>query len=225
MNFRKVITDRIRRIRGQDEALQGLIVESWRELVDALPIEDLEPALRVRVDALLLRVTAADGVMDAQLTHDIATNQHELAQVVRDFVVRDRMLREGTRKVRREASAHELRLAQLQDELGRVRDLIADECRRRNIRQPTIHEDMNLVDELYKLFEGISGRGSRRMQSVGEDPAVRELLRLLESEDPKATDRFPRWLREPATRIVTLVIERNRYRQLLENSGLMPPKS
>lgn len=222
MGIREVITDRIRRLRGRD-GLAASVVTAWRELVDSVP-EDVCPAdLHARTMSLRRRLDETAGKADEALAKELIEHQRALTAVVRDLVTRTRMLGEGTRHYRRAASAHELQLAQLQDEIERVRGLIRQECRRRGIREPTMNGDASgLTDELYKLFEGISGRGSRRMQSVGADPILRELIALLESGDAAAIDRFPRWLRQPATRLLGLLAERNRYRKLLEAHGLLP---
>lgn len=222
MGIRDVITDRIRRLRGRDVLAQR-VAEAWRELVDNVPDEVCPPELQARTLALRRRLDEGDGKVDEVLAKDLIEHQRELTIIVRDLVTRTRMLGEGTRHFRRAASAHELQLAQLQDEIEGVRGLIHQECRRRGIREPTISGDASgLTDELYKLFEGISGRGSQRMQSAGTDPILRELIQLLESGDTAAIDRFPRWLRQPATRLLGLLAERNRYRKLLEAHGLLP---
>lgn len=222
MGIRDVITDRIRRLRGRD-VLATSVVAAWRELVASVPPEACPSDLQERTLALRQRLDEVDGKANEVLAKDLIAHQRELTAIVRDLVTRTRMLGEGTRHFQRAASAHELQLAQMQDEIERVRGLILQECRRRGIREPTMTGDSSgLADELYKLFEGISGRGSRRMQSAGADPILRELIALLESGDTAAVDRFPRWLRQPATRLLGLLAERNRYRKLLEAHGLLP---
>ncbi len=222
MGIRDVITDRIRRLRGLDTLAQSVAV-AWRELVDSVPDDVCPSELQARTLTLRRRLDESEGKADEVLAKDLIEHQRDLTAIVRDLVTRTRMLGEGTRHYRRAASAHELQLAQLQDEIERVRGLIRHECRRRGIREPTMNGDASgLTDELYKLFEGISGRGSRRIQSAGTDPILRELIELLESGDAAAIDRFPRWLRQPATRLLGLLAERNRYRKLLEAHGLLP---
>ncbi len=223
MGIKDVITDRIRRLRGTD-GLIAPIVAGWRELAELIPADACTPDLTAQVIRLRQRLDDAGGKADEKLVRDLFENQRQLMEVVRDLVTRTRMLGEGSRASRRAASAQDLQLAHFQDEIERVRNLIRQECRRRNIREPTMTGDASgLVDELYKLFEGISGRGSRRMQSAGTDPVLRELISLLESGGNTADiERFPRWLRQPATRLIGLLAERNRYRKLLESHNMLP---
>jgi len=225
VGIKDVITDRIRRLRGKD-GLIAPIVAHWRELAALIPPDSCTPEIEARVIRLRQRLDDAGGKADDAMVQGLLENQRQLLDVMRDLVTRTRMLGKGTRAYRRAASAQDLQLAQLQDEIERVRNLIRQECRRRNIREPTLTGDASgLVDELYKLFEVISGRGSRRMQSAGTDPVLRELITLLESGGTAADiERFPRWLRQPATRLIGLLAERNRYRKLLESHNLLPPE-
>lgn len=221
MGIRQAITDSVRRLRSPDH-LDLAIVATWRDLLDALPDEGLDPAFIDQLIALRRRVDQAGAKPDRALLADLVQSQHQMAVIFRDLNIRGKMITETSRASRRAVSATSLRVAQLEDEIGRVRKLIADECRRRHIRQPTYFDDSAVVEELYKLFEGISGRGSRRMQSAGQDPVLVELLGLLDNPDLDAIRRFPKWLQGPAKRLLDLIAERDRYRKLLERQGLLP---
>jgi hypothetical protein len=223
MGIKDVITDRIRKLRG-GMAMEQQVAKTWLELAIAVGGDALDVELRERVLALRQRLDDAGGKADARLAQDLLQNQLELCQAVKDLALRGRMLGEGTRTIKRSATSLEMRVAQLQDEIGRVRNLIDQECRRRGIRAPTMGDDSNLVEELYRVFENISRRNSQRMQTAAADPILKEVLALIDSQDAHAIDRFPRYLREPAKRLMALVTERNRYRKLLENQGLLPPQ-
>jgi len=225
VGIKDVITDRIRRLRGKD-GLIAPIVAHWRELAALIPPDSCTPEIEARVIRLRQRLDDAGGKADNALVQELLECQHQLLDVMRDLVTRTRMLGEGSRAHRRAASAQDLQLAQLQDEIERVRNLMRQECRRRNIREPTMTGDASgLADEFYKLLQGISEHGSRRMQSAGTDPVLRELITLLESGGNAADiERFPRWLRQPATRLIGMVAERNRYRKLLEMHNMLPPE-
>ena len=245
MGFRQVISDRWKRMAGSPEgatpssplaptpaapsaAVVGLVA-LWREAAahwrGASADTTVGPAVG-RVLALEARVAASGGAIDDALAKDLLASLRELTlpPLTR---LRQRIddLTHGSRAHQRAASAHQLKLTHLQDEIARCRTMIEQECRRRGIdltSRPA--EDDNLHDLLYQVFKAISHSGSRRMQAAGADPVLSEIERLITSEDPAAVEAFPAWLRAPAARVLAVVQERNRYKRLLANRGLLPPE-
>ena len=243
MGFKQVITDRWKRLSGTPEPAAippaaasdappavapsaAAVFLLWRDLVaywrTAEPTAGDTPAM-VRVAALEARVAAGAGVIDDALAVDLLASLRELtlSPLAR---LRERVdeLAGGSRTHQRAASAHQLKLTHLQDEIARCRAMIEQECRRRAIKLTSMPvDDDNLHDLLYQVFKAISHAGSRRMQAAGSDPIIAEIERLISSEDPAAVEDFPAWLRAPAARILAVVQERNRYKRLLVNRGLL----
>jgi hypothetical protein len=206
------------------------LVALWRDVVAhhlraAKPDATAGPAL-LRVAALEARVAAVDGAVDAALAEELVGSLRELTlPTLARLRQRVEEIRGGSRTHQRAAAAHQLKLTHLQDEIARCRTMIEQECRRRGLQiTAPADPDGNLHDLLYQVFTAISQAGSRRMQSVSSDPVLGEIDRLIASGDPAAVDDFPGWLRQPAARVLALVQERNRYKRMLANHGLLPPE-
>lgn len=239
MGLRQSITDRWRRLAGSAAGDRGeapapsapdaALIALWRDLVahwrSVEPEADGTPAL-TRATALEARVAAAEAAGDAALGEDLLASVRELTlpPLVR---LRERIaeLAGGSRSHQRAAASHQLKLTHLQDEIARCRGVIEQECRRRGLQPAALPAgEGDLHDLLYQVFRAISHAGSRRMQAAGADPIIGEIDRLIAAGDPAAVDAFPAWLRQPAARILALVQERNRYKRLLANHGLLPPE-
>jgi hypothetical protein len=237
MDLPRVITDSWKRVVGNEPAAAGAsagaprnasvdLVALWRDAVAdrrANPAE-VEPEVLARAGALERRLEEPRG--DGALLADLVDSLRELTlpPLAR---MRERVddLSKGSRSHQRAASAHELKLTHLKDEIARCRAVIEQESRRRGLHLTSKPlEDDNLHDLLFQVFKAISHAGSRRMQAVGSDPVLVEIDRLIQSEDPAAIDAFPAWLRKPAARVLALVQERNRYKRTLANRGLLPPE-
>ena len=240
MGLKQVITDRLKRLSGTPAAAPAVsaaaavshspaVFALWRDLVahwrTAEPQASDSPGM-VRVAELEARIATSEGRIDDGLASDLLASVRELTltPLIR---LRERVneLAGGSRSHQRAASAHQLKLTHLQDEIARCRAMIEQECRRRgiNLTSKPVDDD-NLHDLLYQVFKAISHAGSRRMQAAGSDPIIAEIDRLIASEDPAAVEAFPAWLRAPAARILAVVQERNRYKRLLANRGLLAPE-
>jgi len=210
---------------GGDAALLALWVDLVADWRTAEPHAGDTPPMQ-RVVALEQRLATASGRPDPALTADLAASLRELTLPplarLRQHIAE---LSGGSRTYQRAASAHQLKLTHLQDEVARCRAMIEQECRRRGITLTSkpVNDD-NLHDLLYQVFKAISHMGSQRMQAAGSDPIIAEIERLIASEDPAAVEAFPAWLRAPAARILAVVQERNRYKRLLANHGLLAPE-
>lgn len=223
MGLGRVITERIRRsMRGAEED-DGLVA-AWRELAPpARDAGELTAAAAKAVGELEAELAALrDAAPDAALRRRLTASLRQVAVAVARLRHRCDTQVDSGRGAQRQLQEAKLRLAHLEDEVARCRSAIDHECRRRGLKNTRAGED-GLHDELVHLFRAISNASSRRMQAVIADPVLTELERLLgDADDPAAIDRVPSWLQQPARRLMELVRERQRYRRMLSERGLLP---
>jgi len=233
VGIKKAFTDGIRRLAGDGTAqapeirLAYEIIQLWQDEIERWNAGDLaaQPrSLQERTAELGRRVASLpESPPKTQLVRELVANAGELITARQERErIRQASVSEGTRNYQRSAQQHELKHHHLLDEIARCRDLIIQEYRRRSLNLPAGHENCDLHEQLFQLLKAISHLGSQRMQTVTNDPLLVELEALLSSEDPTAIERFPEWLRKPAAKLLAVVQERNRYKRLLINSGLLP---
>ncbi len=233
MGLKQVITDRWKRMSSTSErdaapvaTTDAAVFTVWRDLATHWRTVEPNAPMMTDIAKLEARVARAGGAIDSALAADLLASVRAMTlQPLVNLQERIEQLAGGSRTHQRLAVSHELKLTHLQDEIARCRGMIEQECRRRGLKLTSKPlDDDNLHDLLYQVFKAISHSSSRRMQAAATDPILSEIDRLIASPDPGAVDTFPAWLRQPAARVLALVQERNRYKRLLVNRGLLPPE-
>jgi len=173
-----------------------------------------------RADSIQRRIEALAGTPpDPVLLHDALSVLHDLAVTWLDDL-NERLVEfaHGSRDHTRISGARELRLSQLHDEVQLCRTLIEQEWARRTATVPASESQVGLHDRLNQFLAVVAtGRGGDEIAL-----AVQALDRLIDSNDAAALALLPEWLKRPAARVVEVVAERNRYRRMLVERGIIP---